>query len=112
MILVQFDAETGEQDMEFTKWVESLTQEELQVEVLKLHEERKALERIEIEEMMSVDKGKYRGSINIYAEVYGVDEEYEEYLDTLTPEELEAERLQLEMQMLAIDNMGFDHRKE
>lgn len=47
MILVQFDAKTGEQDMEFTKWVESLTQEELQVEVLKLHEERKALERIE-----------------------------------------------------------------
>lgn len=56
-----------------------------------------------------MDKGKYRGSINIYAEVYDVDEEYEEYLDTLTPEELEAERLQLEMQLLAIENIGFDH---
>jgi len=56
-----------------------------------------------------MDKGKYRGSINIYAEVYDADEEYEEYLDTLTPEELEAERLQLEMQLLAIENIGFDH---
>lgn len=59
-----------------------------------------------------MDKGKYRGSINIYAEIYEVDEEYEEYLDTLTSEELEAERLQLEMQRLALDNMDFDHRKE
>lgn len=55
--------------------------------------------------MMSVDKGKYRGSINIYAEVYDVDEEYEEYLDTLSPEELEVERLQLEMQLLALNNL-------
>lgn len=52
-----------------------------------------------------MDKGKYRGSINMYAEIYEVDEEYEEYLDTLSPEELEAERLQLEMQMLALNNL-------
>lgn len=63
----------------------------------------------QLREMMSVDKGKYRGSINIYAEVYEVDEEYEEYLDTLSPEEIDAERLQLEMQLLALNNMEFDH---
>ena len=52
--------------------------------------------------------GKYRGTVNYYVEIYEVDEEYEEYLDTLTPEELEAERLKLEMQKLAIENMNLD----
>lgn len=53
------------------------------------------------------EKGKYRGTLDMHVEIYEVDEEYEEYLDTLSPEELEEEKLKLEMQKLALDNIDF-----
>ena len=52
--------------------------------------------------------GNYLGTMTIYAEPYEVDEEYEEFLDTLSPEELEEEMLNLKAQMDALNNLKLD----
>ena len=50
--------------------------------------------------------GSYLGTMTFYAEIYEVDEEF---LDTLSREELEEEMLNIKAQMNALNNLKLDH---
>ena len=54
---------------------------------------------------MEPTKGNYRGTVNMLIEMYEVDEEYEDYIDTLSREELEEELIQTKAQLEALRDL-------
>lgn len=53
--------------------------------------------------------GNHLGTMTFYAELYEVDEEYEEFLDTLSRDELLEELMIIKAQMDALNNLKLDH---